>query len=152
LNATIEAAPAGEAGKGFAVVANEVKALAGQTAKATKDISDQITQIQHATTQTVDAVSRIGERVGEIDEVSVAIAAAMEEQSAATQEISRSVGQAAVAAQSVTEMMAGVVELASQTNEKAGLLSTDADSLARSVDASRQTVISAVRPSVAEAA
>ncbi len=152
LNATIEAARAGEAGKGFAVVANEVKALAGQTAKATKDISDQISQIQHATTQTVDAVSRIGEKVGEIDEVSVAIAAAMEEQSAATQEISRAVGQAALAAQSVTEMMTSVVELALQTNEEAGLLRTDAESLARSVDVSRQTVVSAVQTSVAEAA
>ncbi len=152
LNATIEAARAGEAGKGFAVVANEVKALAGQTAKATKDISDQISQIQHATTQTVDAVSRIGDKVGEIDEVSVAIAEAMEEQSAATQEISRSVGQAAVAAQSVTEMMTTVVELAAQTNQKADLLSTEAASLARSVDASRQTVVGAVRTSVNEAA
>jgi PAS domain S-box-containing protein len=152
LNATIEAARAGEAGKGFAVVANEVKALAEQTAKATKDISDQISQIQHATTQTVDAVSRIGDKVGEIDEVSIAVSAAMEEQSAATQEISRSVGQAAVAAQSVTEMMARVVDLAAQSNQKAGLLRAEADSLARSVDASRQTVVSAVRASVAEAA
>jgi len=152
LNATIEAARAGEAGKGFAVVANEVKALAGQTAKATKDISDQIAQIQHATTQTVDVVTRIGDKVGEIDEVSVAIAAAMEEQSAATQEISRSVGRAAVAAQSVTDMMASVVDLATETNEKAGLLSAQADSLALNVDASRQTVVSTVRTSVAEAA
>jgi hypothetical protein len=76
----------------------------------------------------------------------------MEEQSAATQEISRSVGQAAVAAQSVTEMMARVVDLAAQSNQKAGLLRAEADSLARSVDASRQTVVSAVRASVAEAA
>jgi aerotaxis receptor len=135
--------------EGFAVVANEVKALAGQTAKATKDISDQISQIQHATTQTVDAVSRIGDKVGEIDEVSVTVSAAMEEQSAATQEISRSVGQAAVAAQSVTEMMTRVVDLAAQSNKKASLLSVEAESLARSVDASRQTVVSAVRTSVA---
>jgi aerotaxis receptor len=152
LNATIEAARAGDAGKGFAVVANEVKTLAGQTAKATKDIGDQISQIQHATVQTVDAVTRIGDKVGEIDQVSVAIAAAMEEQSAATQEISRSVGQAASAAQSVTEMMTGVVDLAAQTNERADKLSTEADSLAHSVDASRQTVVGAVRASVAEAA
>jgi aerotaxis receptor len=152
LNATIEAARAGEAGKGFAVVANEVKALAGQTAKATKDISDQISQIQRATSETVDAVSRIGDKVGEIDAVSVAIAAAMEEQSAATQEISRSVSQAAMAAQSVTEMMTGVVALATQTNEKAAHLSAEADSLARNVDVSRQTVVGAVRTSVAEAA
>jgi PAS domain S-box-containing protein len=152
LNATIEAARAGDAGKGFAVVANEVKALAGQTAKATKDIGDQIAQIQHATTQTVDAVSRIGDKVGGIDQVSVAIASAMEQQSAATQEISRSVEQAAIAAQSVTEMMTGVVDLAAQTNEKAAHLSTAANSLAHNVDASRETVVGAVRTSVAEAA
>jgi Methyl-accepting chemotaxis protein (MCP) signalling domain len=152
LNATIEAARAGEAGKGFAVVANEVKTSAGQTAKATKDIGNQISQIQHGTVQTVGAVTRIGDKVAEIDQVSVAISAAMEEQSAATQEISRSVGQAAAAVQSVTEMMTGVVDLASRTNDWAGHLSAEADSLARSVDASRATVVGAVRASVTEAA
>ena len=130
LNATIEAARAGEAGRGFAVVAAEVKKLANQTAKATEEISQQIAQIQRATTETVDAVSRIGGKIGEIDQVSAAIAAAMEEQSAATQEISRSVGQAAVAAQSVTEMMNGVVQIASETDDKAARLRADADGLA----------------------
>ena len=76
----------------------------------------------------------------------------MEEQSAATQEISRSVGQAAVAAQSVTEMMSSVVDLAAQTNERAAQLSADADSLAHGVDVPRQTVVGAVHISVAEAA
>jgi aerotaxis receptor len=151
LNATIEAARAGEAGRGFAVVAAEVKKLAHQTAKATEDISKQIAQIQHATTETVGAVSRIGGKVGEIDQVSAAIAAAMEEQSAATQEISRAVGQAAAAAQSVTEMMGGVVKIASETDDKAARLRADADGLAASTGRSRHTLIETVRTSVADA-
>jgi len=151
LNATIEAARAGEAGRGFAVVAAEVKKLANQTSKATDDISSQITQIQRATTNTVDAVATIGKKVGQIDEVSVAIAAAMEEQSAATQEISRSINHAAAAAQSVTQMMIGVVEVAAQTNDKAERLRTEAGSLAGSADRSRHTLVNAVRTSVAEA-
>ena len=80
-------------------------------------------------------------RVGEIDQVSAAIAAAMEEQSAATQEISRAVGQAAAAAQSVTEMMGGVVQIASETDDKAARLHADADGLAASTGRSRHTLI-----------
>ncbi len=151
LNATIEAARAGDAGRGFAVVAAEVKKLANQTAQATEEISRQIDQIRRATTDSVDAVSRIGVKVGEIDQVSSAIAAAMEEQSAATQEISRSVGQAAAAAESVSEMMKGVVEIASQTDEQAASLRADADSLAASTDRSRQNLVDTVRSSVADA-
>jgi aerotaxis receptor len=151
LNATIEAARAGEAGRGFAVVAAEVKKLANQTAKATEDISRQIAQIERATTETVEAVARIGGKVGEIDMVSAAIAAAMEEQSAATQEISRSVGEAATAAQSVTEMMQGVVQIASETDDKAARLRTDSDALAVSTDRSRRTLIETVQKSVADA-
>jgi aerotaxis receptor len=151
LNATIEAARAGDAGRGFAVVAAEVKKLANQTAKATEDISHQITQIQRATTETVDAVSRIGGKIVEIDEVSTAIAAAMEEQSAATQEISRSVGQAAVAAQTVTDVMGGVVQIASETSDKATRLRGDADGLAESASRSRHVFVEAVRTSVSEA-
>ncbi|PPQ31634.1 methyl-accepting chemotaxis protein [Rhodopila globiformis] len=151
LNATIEAARAGDAGRGFAVVAAEVKKLAGQTAKATNDISHQIAQIRQATTETVDAVARIGGKVGEIDHVSAAIAAAMEEQSAATQEISQSVGHAADAAKAVADVMSGVVGLASQTRDRAQQLASDASSLGKSADESRRSLVRSVRTSVAEA-
>jgi chromosome segregation ATPase len=151
LNATIEAARAGEAGRGFAVVAAEVKKLANQTSKATEDISGQIAQIQRATTETVDAVSKVGRKVGEIDEVSAAISAAMEEQSAATQEISRSISHAAAAAHSMTRIMAGVVTIAAETNDKASRLRAYADGLADSTNRSRHTLVHAVRTSVADA-
>ncbi|MBV8533991.1 MAG: HAMP domain-containing protein, partial [Alphaproteobacteria bacterium] len=87
LNATIEAARAGEAGKGFAVVASEVKSLANQTAKATEDISAQISAIQTVTKDAVDAIKRIGGTIGEVSTVATSIASAVEEQGAATQEI-----------------------------------------------------------------
>ena len=95
LNATIEAARAGEAGRGFAVVAGEVKALAGQTAKATEDIAAQIAGMQHATSRSIEAIGAIERTIREIGEISGAIAAAVTEQGAATQEIARSVDVAA---------------------------------------------------------
>jgi len=102
LNATIEAARAGEAGKGFAVVANEVKALATQTARATEEITAQIGTVQSATQQAVTAIRGIGGTIGHISEIASAIAAAVEEQHAATAEISRNVLQAAKGTQDVT--------------------------------------------------
>jgi methyl-accepting chemotaxis protein len=108
LNATIEAARAGEAGRGFAVVAQEVKALAGQTAKATSEISAQIAEIQTATQDSVTAMKEIGGTIGRVSEIAASIAAAVEQQGAATNEIARNVQQAA---QGTTQLATNIAEV-----------------------------------------
>jgi methyl-accepting chemotaxis protein len=115
LNATIEAARAGEAGRGFAVVASEVKALAEQTAKATGEISQQISGIQAATQESVSAIKEIGDTIARMSEIASTIAAAVEEQGAATQEISRNVQQAAHGTEQVSSTIADVQRGASET-------------------------------------
>ena len=119
LNATIEAARAGEAGKGFAVVASEVKSLAVQTAKATEDISTLIKSVQAATGGAVDAIGRIASRMQEIDTCATAVSTSVEQQSAATQEISQNVTSAADGAKLVVSVLADVAGAAGETRRSA---------------------------------
>src|SRR5690242_2265083 len=119
LNATIEAARAGEAGKGFAVVASEVKSLANQTAKTTDEIKAQITEIQGATTHTVDAIHSIAETIRRMNEIATGIASAVEEQSAATREIARNVQQAAQGTGEIASNIGGVSRAANETGAAA---------------------------------
>ena len=119
LNATIEAARAGDAGKGFAVVAGEVKSLANQTAKATEEIAAQIDAVRSEINGTVGAIEGIVATIGKINEISASIAAAVEEQDAATQEIARNVEQAAQGTQQVSGNIAGVTSAADETGSAA---------------------------------
>ena len=129
LNATIEAARAGEAGRGFAVVASEVKALAEQTAKATGEIGQQISGIQAATHESVNAIMEISGTIERLSEISSTIAAAVEEQGAATQEISRNVQQAAQGTQQVSSHITDVQQGASETGAASSQVLSAAKSL-----------------------
>jgi methyl-accepting chemotaxis protein len=135
LNATIEAARAGDAGRGFAVVASEVKALAEQTAKATGEIGQQITGIQDATQDSVNAIKEISGTIEKLSEISSTIAAAVEEQGAATQEISRNVQQAAQGTQQVSSHIVDVQRGAGETGSASTQVLSAAQSL--SGDSSR---------------
>ncbi|PWC36353.1 cache domain-containing protein [Azospirillum sp. TSO35-2] len=141
LNATIEAARAGEHGKGFAVVASEVKGLANQTARATEDIQSKIAEIQQATNVAVVAIRDIGSVIGQMTSISSAIAAAVEQQGAATRDISANVHQAAQGAQAVSTNVAGANKASADAGGKAeemldeaGRLSSVADRLRGEVD------------------
>lgn len=119
LNATIEAARAGEAGKGFAVVAQEVKALAGQTAKATLDISNQVTSVQSGAMSAVAAMQEIASVIDAINSISTGIAASVEEQGAATQEIASNMSTAAAAVRVITHNMEMIADASRNANAAA---------------------------------
>ena len=127
LNATIEAARAGEAGKGFAVVASEVKNLASQTAKATDEISAQITAIQESTRDAVNAISEISKTIDEQNEIATAIASAVEEQGAATQEVASNISAVTSAAGETGHSATQVLEAANELSQQSEKLGAESD-------------------------
>jgi len=152
LNATIEAARAGEAGRSFAVVASEVKTLAGQTAKATEEISGQVSAIQGATRQAVNSIRTITATVSEIEGQTTAIAAAVEEQEASTHEISRSISLASGGSVRVAENVGSMAQSVEKTSAEAQSLrittthlASVAGELSQSVDAFLANVMEDVK-------
>jgi len=140
LNATIEAARAGDAGKGFAVVAGEVKTLANQTARATDDIQAQVAAIQAETDRAVNAIVGISSTIATVNQYTIGIASAVEEQGAATQEIARNVQQAAQGTAEVSNSIARVLEAERATTSAADQLSALADRLSGESERLRSNV------------
>ncbi len=150
LNATIEAARAGAAGRGFAVVASEVKSLAEQTAKATSEIAQQIAEIQDATEASVASINTIGEVIRNVEQVSFAIATAVEEQNAVTTEISRTVEETSHAAREVASQIASVSAEATETGRRASEIRDGSAEIAGKVDELRSTLVRVIRTSTTD--
>jgi methyl-accepting chemotaxis protein len=140
LNATIEAARAGEAGRGFAVVASEVKSLASQTAKATDEIRGQISSMQDVTTSAVTAIRNIGQTIAEINTVTTAVAAAVEEQGAATREIARNVQHAAGGTAQVSSNITGVSTASTEAGAAANEVLNASATLRREAEGLRSDI------------
>ena len=140
LNATIEAARAGDAGKGFAVVAGEVKNLANQTARATSEIAAQIAAVQSGTSAAVHAIDSIAKVIGEMGEISSAVAAAVQEQTAATGEIARNVEQASAGTQEVSANIVSVEQAARETGGAAEQIKISATDLSKQAEFLRHEV------------
>ena len=140
LNATIEAARAGKSGKGFAVVATEVKTLASQTAQATEEISSRINAVVEATEKAVDAIDNVDKTIGRINEIASTIAAAVEEQGAATSEIARAVGQTTQETGTLASSLSRLLEAANKTTASSNTVVTSADGLSDQAAALKRQV------------